>query len=104
MIRNLLVLAALGGLLAVVASCQSTAGGAQKCEGCDKAKAANGWCDHCKMGFKPDGTTTKCKMCHSGATGQAVWCDGCKKGYAGGKATTCKGCFEQAKGGPKCAT
>jgi hypothetical protein len=84
-------------------SCQSNTQ-PQQCTGCVDAKAKNGWCDHCKVGYKPDGTTTKCQSCHTGITGQTVWCDGCKKGYINGKATKCQGCVAQAKGGPKCAT
>lgn len=37
----------------------------QACAGCDQAKT--GWCDHCGVGYKADGTTTK--SCYSGATG-----------------------------------
>jgi len=102
MVTRTLAIAMLGLFLGVAVSCSSTSSTAQKCDGCVAAKASNGWCDHCSIGYKPDGATTKCKSCHAGATGQTVWCVGCKKGYINGKASKCEGCVAQAKGGPKC--
>lgn len=91
---------AMGLLIVTVVACQWE----PACASCVGAKAKNGWCESCKVGYKPDGSTTQCRTCHAGATGKAVWCDGCKKGYVAGKSMTCQGCFAQANGGPKCPT
>lgn len=91
-----------GALAIVVTSCRSNGSTADQCQGCAEAKAKNGWCDGCNQGFKPDGTTTKCKTCHAGANGQTVWCEGCKKGYVNGKTTPCKNCVNAAKFNHQC--
>lgn len=101
--RTMLIVAVLTAISFHLVSCQS-AQPTQQCQSCTDSKAKNGWCDGCKVGFKPDGTTTKCKMCHTGITGKNVWCDGCNKGYVNGKGVKCKGCFTQSTGGTKCPT
>jgi hypothetical protein len=43
-----------------------------------------------------------CATCAKGAT-EDLWCDGCKQGFVGGQAVTCKGCYDEKKGGAACA-
>ncbi|MBI2901868.1 MAG: hypothetical protein HYY17_16920 [Planctomycetes bacterium] len=85
------------------AACKSGGDQPKKCESCEKAKSANGWCADCKVGFR-DGEKMKCPSCHAAATGKGGWCDGCGKGYKGGKETKCKGCAEAAATGGTCPT
>lgn len=104
MLKTSVLVLLVGALTVVGLSCSSTQNPSNQCSSCADAKAKNGWCDRCSMGFNPDGTTTRCKMCHAGANGQTVWCDGCKKGYVNGKSSSCKGCVDAAKSGGNCPT
>jgi len=85
------------------AACKSSEPVAKKCEGCDKMKASNGWCDGCSKGFA-DGKEVKCKSCHAAMTGAGGWCESCNKGYMAGKETTHKCCAEAAAKGVPCPT
>ncbi|MBI2899744.1 MAG: hypothetical protein HYY17_06135 [Planctomycetes bacterium] len=88
----------------VFVACSSSGGQpTMECKGCAAAKSANGWCDHCNVGYK-DGMQVKCKSCHVAATGKGGWCDSCGKGYANGKSTSCKGCATAAATGGTCPT
>jgi hypothetical protein len=75
-VRNLVA-----GLIAGLLVASAQAGG----ECCDKAKAANGWCGDCKVGFI-SGVEMKSRMLYdtlAGAPAPAdIKCEGCKKAAA----------------------
>lgn len=84
-------------------ACASGGDKPMECKGCAMAKADNGWCPSCNVGFK-DGEKVKCKSCHAAATGKGGWCDSCNKGYVNGKPAACKGCAMAAATGGTCPT
>lgn len=70
--RNVLLFAAVlvvGTLVIVQQSCVTSTE-----HNHDALKTSKGWCDQCNMGYRPDGTVTKCKSCHSGLHGKNTWC------------------------------
>lgn len=90
------------GMPGVMIACGGTTekpeASASKCASCADAKAADGWCADCNVGFV-DGAKVKCQGCHTQKTGGAVCeacsmpatCAGCET--SGGK---CEGCQAKA--------
>jgi hypothetical protein len=63
------------------------------CPTCLAAILADGWCDGCKVGYA-NGRKTSCKGCFEAMTSPAGgWCADCKVGYARGLKTKCKTCL-----------
>jgi len=56
----------------------------------------------CSMLCCPATAKAAACQCADGKGGKDLWCADCNKGYVGGKAVTCKGCFAAKTGGEAC--
>ena len=71
------------------------------CDSCVKAKEADGFCKHCKVGFV-QGKPVKCQACFEAAHTDGR-CDHCKLDWWHGQAFKCASCLEGAKSDGACA-